>query len=165
MHYQGISNHTPEPFPCLLWQLTGILLQQNKSWLEFIFVWCTETPCPNRFNFKVSRHFCSQKCCSTMCDDWLLCLALVEIKWNELSECIASGGWVPRIPRGFHMAQPAPRLNNAPMAGTTTQPSHEPQCQETGCTHHWNISGKKRTRGGGGGGKLWITKYWGTNWG
>ena len=37
-----------------------------------------------------------------------------------------SGGWVPGVSKGFHFWQPAPRLNNALMAGTTLQPSHEP---------------------------------------
>ena len=55
-------------------------------------------------------------------------------KPNNVSTCVScqlttaslSGGWVPGMSKGFHFWQPAPRLNNAPMAGTTLQPSHEP---------------------------------------
>ena len=43
-----------------------------------------------------------------------------------LTTASLSGGWVPGVSKGFHFWQPAPRLNNAPMAGTTLQPSHEP---------------------------------------
>ena len=45
--------------------------------------------------------------------------------------------WVPGVSRGFYFWQPAPRLNNAPMAGATAQTSHEPpqKLKRTG-THH-----------------------------
>ena len=43
-----------------------------------------------------------------------------------LTTASLSGGWVPGMSKGFHYWQPAPRLNNAPMAGPTLQPSHEP---------------------------------------
>ena len=43
-----------------------------------------------------------------------------------LTTASLSGGWVPGVSKGFHFWQPAPRLNSAPMAGTTLQPSHEP---------------------------------------
>ena len=33
---------------------------------------------------------------------------------------------MPGMFKGFHFWQPAPRLNNAPMAGTMLQHSHEP---------------------------------------
>ena len=44
-----------------------------------------------------------------------------------LTTASLSGGWVPGMSKGFHYWQPASRLNNAPMAGPTLQPSHEPQ--------------------------------------
>ena len=50
----------------------------------------------------------------------------------QLTTALRSGGWVPGMSKGFHFWQPAPRLNNAPMAGTTLQPSHEPPRQAEG---------------------------------
>ena len=44
----------------------------------------------------------------------------------RLTTASLSGGWVPGVSKGFHFWQPAPSLNNDPMAGTTLQPSHEP---------------------------------------
>lgn len=60
-----------------------------------------------------------------------------------------SGGWVPGMSKGFHFWQPAPILNNAPMAGTTLQPAMSPHAQETktGTRHTEKNSGKKREGG------------------
>ena len=46
--------------------------------------------------------------------------------------------------------QPAPRLNNAPMAGTTLQPSHEPPCTRDKNRHpsHWRTVERKGREGG-----------------
>ena len=51
---------------------------------------------------------------------------------DKLTTASHSGGWVPGMSKGFHFWQPAPRLNNAPRAGTTLQPSHEPPRQAEG---------------------------------
>ena len=37
---------------------------------------------------------------------------------------------MPGISRGFHFWQPAPRLNNAPVAGTTLNPAINPHAKE-----------------------------------
>ena len=69
-----------------------------------------------------------------------------------------NGDWLPGASRDSHFWQPVPRLNNALMAGTMAQPSHEPPHKKetkTG-THHpekINISRERAIgRGGGGGG-------------
>jgi len=68
---------------------------------------------------------------------------------SHLTTALLNGSWVPRISSGFHVWQPAPRLNNAPMAGpdTTSHPSHEPLPKETDtCTlkYRWKEKGGGR---------------------
>ena len=61
--------------------------------------------------------------------------ATLQSLWGErgtknelfsLTTASLNGGWVLGVSRGFHFWHPTPRLNNAPMVGTTAQPSHEP---------------------------------------
>ena len=82
---------------------------------------------------------------------------------NELFSLTTSslnGGWVLGVSRGFHFRHPTPRLNNAPMVGTTAQPSHEPphERKQTGTRvtekyqwgkNHWegDENGWKKPRG------------------
>ena len=61
-----------------------------------------------------------------------------------------SGGWVPGVSKGFHFWQPAPRLNNAPMAGTTLQPSHEPVTLKNQWKEREKNSNNKKREGMGG---------------
>ena len=56
----------------------------------------------------------------------LLLLLLLTCHIYRLTTASLSGGWVPGVSKGFHFWQPAPRLNNAPMAGTMLQLSYEP---------------------------------------
>ena len=77
-----------------------------------------------------------------------------------LTTALLSGGWVPGVSKGFYFWQPAPGLNNAPIAGTRLQPSHEPprtrDKKQTPVTlkNQWKESGKTTTtkKGKGGGG-------------
>ena len=63
---------------------------------------------------------------------------------------------MPGASWSFYFWQPATRLNNAPMAGTTAQPSHEgPHKKETKTGSHHSEKYQRRTShretGGGGG--------------
>ena len=79
----------------------------------------------------------------------------------KLTTASLSGGWVPGMSKVFHFWQPAPRLNNAPMAGKMLQPSHEPphtrdkKEKKIGTYHTEKSVERKRKKGrevGGGGG-------------
>ena len=59
---------------------------------------------------------------------------------------------MPGMSKGFHFWQPAPRLKNAPMAGTTLQPSHEPP--RTSDKKQAPITLKNSAKKKGGGGEL-----------
>ena len=61
---------------------------------------------------------------------------------EPLTPFLLSGGWVPGISKGFHFWWPAPRLNNAPVAGTTLQPSQGSPCQGL-LTYDISEKGKK----------------------
>ena len=73
-----------------------------------------------------------------------------------LTTASLSRGWVPGVSKGFHFWQPAPRLNNAPMAGTTLQPSHEPP--RTRDKKQAPVTLEKKGKGGGGEELQAITK-------
>ena len=75
------------------------------------------------------------------------CITYINV---TLTNCIACGGWVPGTSKGFHYWQPAPRPNNAPMAGTAPHPAMRPHAKEnkTG-TRHTEEYVEKKQRGGG----------------
>ena len=51
--------------------------------------------------------------------------SLVHCK-HQISQFHQNGGKVHGVSRGLHLWQPAPGLNNASLASTNVQPSHEP---------------------------------------
>ena len=53
-----------------------------------------------------------------------------QVSYNKIDLTTASmnRGWVPVVSRDYHSWQPAPRLNNVPMAVTPAQHSHEVLC-------------------------------------
>ena len=64
---------------------------------------------------------------------------------------------MPGLSRGFHFWQPAPRLNNTPMAGRTPQPSHEPPRKGTGTR---TLTGECKKLKRGRGQKTSVQKSW-----
>ena len=74
---------------------------------------------------------------------------MCELLFYHINKSL-SGGWVPGMSKGFHFWQPAPRLNNAFMAGTTLHPSHEPPRTRGKNRHlsHWRTVERKGREGG-----------------
>ena len=66
-----------------------------------------------------------------------------------LNTASLNGDWLPGASRDAHFWQPVPRLNNALMASTMAQPSHEPpHKKETKTGTHHTEKYQRRRRGG-----------------
>ena len=76
----------------------------------------------------------------------------------RLTTASLSGGWVPGMSKGFHFWQPAPRLNNAPMAGTMLQASHEPPRIRDKKQVPVTLKRQWKEKKGGEGGESWLTE-------